>query len=144
MSDQLDRRGVRIDQAFVAALLGAAFVFSVWRIVPIVWLVPACGALWGPRASAGQWVIGQARRGRGPDHPPLPRHPVREPSTLRTGLVVETLGLVVAIAGFLAGTDPLAWLVVLAVALVAVIGASFGGWPLSSTASPGPPEGQSE
>jgi len=125
-----DRRGVRIDQAVVAVLLAGAFVFSFWPIVPVVLLLPACGAVLGASMSPGQWIVAQASADRGPDHPPIAPQPVRDVVMLRAGLTVEAVGLLIASAGFLAGTGPLAWLVVLAIALVAVVGAAFGGWPI--------------
>lgn len=114
----VDPRAGRFEQAVVAVLLLAGFVFSLSWTIPVAFVVAALGVAMGERSPLARlWhaVVEPRLRSRRPLEP--------EP-VARTQSLVIAGGLAVATGILLAGSVGLAAVVAAVVAVVAVLGAT--------------------
>jgi hypothetical protein len=120
---KIDPRPLRLEQAIVGVLLLAGFAFRAELVIPITTVLLAISGAIGPEREpiARLLATGLTERAH------LPPELV-DRQTLRLAVLVETaLLLVASLVGFI-GLEPLAWLVALTVAALALYDATTGAW----------------
>lgn len=122
--DAVDSRTDRAAQATVGIVLLAAFVFRLSWVVPVVALFLAVGALAGPEGNVlhkgfERWVLPRL-----PANSVPPAERTVPVTTVRAQDALAAIVLAVAFLGFLVGIGPLAWVLVLAAAVVAILAAT--------------------
>ena len=121
--DAVDARTDRAAQATVGVVLLAAFVFRVTWVVPVVALFLGVGALAGPEGNVLH---------KGFERWFLPRLPARgstiessvSVTTVRAQDALEAVVLAAAALAFVLGIGPIGWVLVLAVAVIAILAAT--------------------
>jgi Domain of unknown function (DUF4395) len=122
----VDPRPLRFEQGLVALLLLGGFAFQAELMIPITTVLLAISGAVGPEREplAQLLAFGMTDRMR-------PASELVDAQTLRLAIIVQTAILLVAsLIGFI-GVEPLAWLLALAVAAVAVYDATTGSWTLA-------------
>jgi Domain of unknown function (DUF4395) len=123
VANELDPRPSRFEQAVVAMVLLAGFVFQLELLIPAVTVLLALSGAVGPRRAPLPHLYAAAMRN------------VLEPpdshadwQTLRLTVVVQTAVLLVASAFVFLGVGGLAWFVALLVVAAATFNAVTGSW----------------
>lgn len=123
---QVDPRPLRFEQALIALLLLGGFAFGAELVIPIATVLLAISGAVGPEREpvAKFFAVGVTDRFR----PPSER---MDAQTLRLAILVQTGVLLVAtLIGFV-GLEPIAWLLALLVAGVALYDATTGSWTMA-------------
>ena len=121
----IDPRPLRFEQGIVAVLLLAGFAFRAELVIPITTVLLAISGAVGPEREPISRLLatGLSEHARPPTE-------LVDRQTLRLAMLIETgFLLVAALIGF-TGLEPLAWLVALVVAAVAIYDATTGAWIL--------------
>jgi hypothetical protein len=120
-ADAVDARIDRLVQSTVGVILLAAFVFGFPVVLPALALLLGAGGLAGPPANVFHWAYSRGLAGRlPPDDATVPYETVRAQDLLGAAI------LVVASGAYAIGLGPVAWLLAVAEAGIAIVAATTG------------------
>ncbi len=117
----IDSHGPQFNQAVLALGLVAAFIFSLWLVVPILGLILGIGAIFGARYGLFLRIFADLIK-------PRLRRPgtVEDPRPPRFAAIVGTIFLFGATVAFVAGFTVVGWTLALIVAALAGLAATTG------------------
>jgi Domain of unknown function (DUF4395) len=123
VANELDSRPSRFEQAAVAVVLLAGFVFQFELLIPVVTAVLALSGAVGPHRAPLPRLYAAATR-----NVVEPPDTLADSQTLRLTVVVQTGVLLLATAFVFLGLGGLAWFVALVVVASATFDAVTGSW----------------